>query len=96
VREVAVHLQDELGAVGQGAAESVQVGAAEALLARPVEHVHPVELGREAIRDLAGPVRRAVVDYEHAIVGAEYLAERPDHRLEVLALVVRGQADGGA
>ena len=53
-------------------------------------------LGREPVGELAGPVRRAVVDHEHAVVGRRAARAARDHRLEVLALVVGGEADGRA
>src|SRR5205807_7489010 len=84
------------GAVGEGAPEPRDVGGAEALLARPVEDVDEPVLGGEAVGDLTGAVGRAVVDHEHVIVGAEHLAERMHHPLEVLPLVVGRQADAGA
>ena len=70
MREVAVHLEDELGAVGERAAEAGDVGGPEALLALAVEHVDVGELGREAVGELAGAVGRVVVDHEHAHVRA--------------------------
>ena len=90
MREIAVHLEDELGAVGQRLSKARDVGGAEPLLARPVEYVHVVELLRQAVGEPTGPVRRIVVDHEdtHAL-----FAQRAEHRLEVLALVVCGQAD---
>ena len=61
-----------------------------------VQHARPRRSSDgEPVGDLAGAVGRAVVDHEHAVVGAEHLAERAHHRLEVLALVVGRQADGG-
>src|SRR5205085_12245753 len=93
VREVAVHLDDELRALGERLAEARQVGRPEALLALAVQHADPVELAREPVRDLSGSVRGAVVDHEH--LRADRL-ERADHALEVLRLVVGGQADRGA
>ena len=59
-----------------------------------VEDLDPRQLRRERVGDLAGAVRRVVVEHEDAVtVGVELLAEGPHHRLEVLALVVRRQAD---
>src|SRR5919204_2302097 len=49
-----------------------------------------VELGCEAVGQLAGPVGRVVVDHQH---GDAVLAQRVNHPLQVLALVVGGQAD---
>ncbi len=93
MREVAVHLEDELRPVGERAPEAGEVRGAEPFLARAVQDGYVRVLGREAVGELARPVRRAVVDHEHRDV---VLAERVHHRLEVLALVVRGQADGRA
>ena len=77
-------------------AEAVEVRGPEPLLALAVQDVDPRQLAREPVGDLARAVGRVVVDHEHAASGAEHLAERAHHRLEVLALVVRRQADGRA
>ena len=97
VREVAVHLEHELGAVGERAAEPGDVGRAEPLLRGAVEHVRrtgssaasrsassPVPSGElSSITSTRSPSRRTA-------------AERAHHRLEVLELVVGGEADGRA
>jgi hypothetical protein len=84
-REVAVHLEHELGAVGQRAAESRQVRRSKPFLPLPVQHRDEVELRRQPVGKLSRSVRRVVVDHEHldALVG-----QRMQHPLEVLALVV--------
>ena len=51
------------------------------------------DLAGQPVRELTGAVGGAVVDHEHAPVGREHLSERMQHALEVLALVVRGEAD---
>ena len=56
VREVAVHLQHELRAAREHVPEPVDVGASQSLLARPVEHLDPRQLGREPVGDLARAV----------------------------------------
>ena len=61
-----------------------------------VEDVEEVDLAREPVGEPAGSVRRGVVDDEHAggeLEPVEDGAEGPDHRLEVLALVIGGDAD---
>src|SRR6185437_7135371 len=74
-------------------AETVDVRAPETFLPLPVEDGEPITLSRKPIRDLAGSVGRVVVDHEHVDV---MRLERLDHALEVLALVVGGQADDRA
>ena len=96
VREVAVHLEHELGAVVERASEPGEIRRPEPFLARPVEHVDVAELGCELVRHRSGAVGRAVVDHEHARAFREHAAERAQHRLDVLALVVGRQADGRA
>ena len=54
--EVAVHLHDQLGAVGECVPEAREVGGPEAFLPLPVQHVDPVELGGQPVRDLARAV----------------------------------------
>jgi DNA polymerase (family X) len=99
VREVGVHSQDELGLLGESPSEARDVGGPEAVFGRTVENVYIGELGREPICDLAGPVRRRVVDHEHApaeLVREEHVSEGPHDALQVLPLVVRGHADDQA
>src|SRR3954447_14535113 len=93
VREVAVHLEHELCAVRERLPEACEVGGTETVFARAVEDGHFGELVRQAVGQLTGPIRRAVIDHEH---GDAVLAESVHHRLEVLAFVVGGQADGRA
>src|SRR5919204_3044697 len=57
-----------------------------------MENADVAELGGEPVGDLAGAVRGVVVDDENVHV---LVAERAQHRLEILALVVRGQANDG-
>ncbi len=52
MREVAVHLEDELGAVRERLPERREVRRPEALLPRPVEDVDEVELGGELVGEL--------------------------------------------
>ena len=92
MREVAVHLEHELGAVRQRTPEPGEVRRPQPLLALTVQDVDVVELRSEAIGKVAGTVRRAVVDDEHVHA---LVPERAKHRLEVLELVVRGEADDG-
>ena len=93
MREVAVHLEHQLGVAGQRPAEAGEVCRPEPFLHLAMEHADVIELGGEPIGELAGPVRRVVVDDEYAHV---LFSERPQHRLEVLALVVGGEANDGS
>src|SRR6478752_7548152 len=96
VREVAVHLQDELGALVERAAEAGEVRRAEPLLALAMEDGDERQLRGEAIGELPGAVGRVVVDHEHAVAVAQNALQGAQHRLEILVLVVGRQADGGA
>jgi hypothetical protein len=91
VREVAVHLEDQVGVGAECVSEGGEVGGTEPFLAGSMQHGDVVELRREPVGDLAGAVRGVVVDHEDADA---VRAERVHHVLEVLALVVRRQADG--
>ena len=96
MREVAVHFADVVVALVEGPAEAGQVRAPETFLGGAVQDVHPVVLGGQAVGDLAGAVGRAVVDHEHVARDRGALtrsADRLDHPLEILALVVRRHAD---
>ena len=96
VREVTVHLEDQLGALCERVTKAGEVGGPEPLLLLAVQDVDVPELCRQAIGELAGSVRRGVVDHEDSVLGPEHVPERPEHLLDVLPLVVRGQADDGA
>ena len=90
MREVAVHLEDQIGTVGEGAAEDGDVRRAEPLLRPAVQDGDEGEVLREPVGDLAGAVGRVVVDDED--VDAERL-EGAQHRLDVGALVIGREAD---
>jgi hypothetical protein len=77
VRPVAVHLEDELGAAGERVPEAGEIRRAEPLLLRAVEHVDERQLGGEPIGKLAGTVRRAVVDHDHAVARLQHALELP-------------------
>src|SRR5262249_14778284 len=68
VREIGVHLDQEVRAAGQRVSESRRVGRAEALLARAVKPLHQIELRGEAVCDRAGAVGRVVVDDQDPVV----------------------------
>ena len=89
--EVGVHLADELCAARQRLAKAGDVGRAEALLARPVEHRDVRVLGRQPVGDLPGAVGRGVVDDQHVAGRVQALAHRGDDGLEVRGLVVGGE-----
>src|SRR5262249_23220803 len=91
VREVAVHLEDEVGSVRERPLKARKVRRPESLLALTVEDRDEVELGGEPVCDFTRAVGGIVVDDEHVDV---VCGESAQHRLEVLALVVRRQADG--
>jgi pyrimidine deaminase RibD-like protein len=61
-----------------------------------VENVDERQLLGQATGELAGAVGRVVVDDEHTVAVAQHAAERLQHRLEVLALVVGREADDGS
>src|SRR5262249_55939812 len=94
--EVAVHLENELRAVAQRTPKARDVGRPESLLRRPVQHVDVAELQSEPVGEVAGTVRRGVVDHEDPVAVAQHRTQRAHHRLEVLELVVRREADGRA
>ena len=82
VGEVAVHLEHELGAVGQSTPEPGDVGRPDPLLGGGAPRPTRAPASRSAISP--GPVGRSVVDHEHAVArGVQDVAERPHHRLEV-------------
>jgi len=99
VREIAVHLGDQVGTLGEGTREAVEVRRSDPSPLRPVQDGGVVQLLREPGGDLARAVAGAVVDDQHAAVEAvlrEDSSEGTNERLDVLTLVVRGHADGQA
>src|SRR5439155_17138149 len=84
--------QYELPVARERVSEAGQIGGTETLLALAVENVDVAELPGEPVGELAGPVGGVVVDHQDADA---LVAERAQHRLEVLALVVGGEADDG-
>src|SRR5207244_12039023 len=72
------------------ARDAGELRGSTAFRSRPVQHGDVAELLREPVRDLTGAVGRSVADHEHAHA---VFAERANHSLEVLPLVVGGQAD---
>jgi len=96
MREVGVHLEDALGAHLEGTPEPGDVGLAEALLRVAMEHRDVGEVTRELVGDLAGAVRRVVVDDERMQGDALAVRDLADtgHRVtDVLSLVVGGEDD---
>ena len=76
VREVAVHLEDQLRALRERVCEAGDVRRAEAFLPLPVQDVDEAELRGQLVGELTRPVRRVVVDHEHAVALAQHLGER--------------------
>src|SRR5207302_3205423 len=78
---------------GQRAAKTCQIGRPQPFLALAMQDVDVAKLRCEPVGKVPGSVRGVVVDHEdmHALV-----SEGAQHRLEVLALVVGGKADGRA
>ena len=69
MREVGVHLADELRAARRARARSRPgTPCPSPPLPRAVEHLDDAELGADALGDRAGAVGRAVVDDEDAVV----------------------------
>ena len=93
VGEVAVHLEHELGALGERPVEPGDVGAPEPFLALAVEDGHPLQLLSEPVGEVAGAVRRAVVDHEDAAAIRQHIGKGAHHAFEVLDLVVGREAD---
>src|SRR5262249_26097524 len=67
VREVAVDLDNELGAARERVVEAGDVRRPEPFLGGAVEHLDPRQRRRQPVRELPGAVRRVVVDHENAV-----------------------------
>ena len=88
MRPVGVHLDHELGAVFQPHSERVLIGTPEPQLARTMQDSHRAIGTSKAIGQIAGAVRRCVVDDEDVV---PELADTRNDALQVLNLVVGGQ-----
>jgi hypothetical protein len=99
VREVRVHLEHEPRAAAQRVVEPGEVRRPEPLRRRAVQDLDLVELRRQPVGDLAGPVRRVVVHDQHAMALAARALQDGQHgaddALDVVGLVVRGQDQPG-
>ena len=92
-------LDGKATALPEGHLEPGEVRPPQTLLLRAVQHPHGLVLAGEPVRDLAGPVRGAVVHHEDRVraPGCVELLERGAHdRLEVLGLVVGRQDEPGS
>ena len=67
--EVAVHLDEDVVAVGQPLAEAGPVRRAEARPWPAVQHLDLAELGADLLGQLAGAVRAVVVGHEDVDLG---------------------------
>ena len=97
VRQVGVHLEEQVGAAGQRVAKAGDVGLAEALLAGAVQHLDVGVLAGQAVGQLAGAVGRVVVDdqrVELQVVAVGDLADALEGVPQVVAFVVGRKDDG--
>ncbi len=92
MREVGIHGKDLLVAHGQGVAEALDVGGAQAQLAGPVQYVHAASkaLG-ERLGHRAGPIGRVVIHNEH--VKGPLVQDAGHQQLQVAGFIVGGQND---
>src|SRR6185312_7413828 len=95
VGEVRVHLQDQPGTLGQGAAEAGDVGGPEPFLDLAMQDADVAVALGEALGDRAGPVRGAVVDDQHPGRGRKLRPRGFDQGLDVLGLVIGGEDQPG-
>ena len=89
---VGIHLEQVVVIAGEPPGEALDVGGAEAELARPVHHVDAGLVGGEVVEERAGTVRRVVVD-EQQIRRGQRNQEALRDVLDVIALVVGGNDD---
>src|SRR5258708_2723871 len=90
VRPVRIHLHEQRRTLGEPDPKCILIRAAEAKLARPVQHSNAGVGGGKTVGDLPGPIGRPVVDDEHVVPEVPHPG---DDLLEVLALVIGGQDD---
>ena len=94
VREITVHLENELVVALEGPSKTGAVGSAEAILRGPVQDVRPrLSLG-EGFREGAGAVGRVVVYHQH--IGLSREGEQPlREKGQILPFIVGGYDDKG-
>ena len=97
MREVGVHLADELRAGRERVREAGQVRLPEAALGAAPQHLDDAQLGADALGDLGRAVGGAVVDDEDAVVAGRRLREHvggaAQQPLDRGGLVVGGDDD---
>jgi hypothetical protein len=87
MREVGVHLADQVRVAMKRQAEALDVRAPEAALVGPVDDLQtPKGSARQIVGQLTRAVRRLIVDDHHRV--AFVLENLTDERRQVLALVV--------
>jgi hypothetical protein len=92
VRQVGVHGDEHVGAVGQRPREAGAVGVTEAGLGLASQHRDAAEVGVDLLGQFGGAVGAVVVDHEHVGVGCGG-AHAPQHRVDIRRFVVRGDED---
>ena len=91
VRQVRVHLADEVGVGEDSAAKSFEVGDAQAALAGPMQRLHASRiLLAERVGNLAGAVGRLIVEHHHVHAGDRHQIGDEDRQV-VLLVVGRNQ-----
>src|SRR5213083_2555681 len=88
MREVGVHLRNDLGAAAQRLVKSGDVGGAQPLLAGAVQDRDVVVRRREPVRDLPRPVGRAVIDDQQPARWRQGVERSVDDCLQVRRFVV--------
>ena len=92
VLQVAVHLHEGVEPTMQAPREPVPVGAAEARLARPPQHVDPPELLTDSEGEVSGAVGAGVVDDQDVGLTVR-VTNAPEHGGDVLGLLVGRKDD---
>ena len=92
MREIRVHLENELGAVAERVAEAFEVCRAQPELAGTLDQVDARIARRPRAHHAGGAVGRVVVHHQH-VQPVRQRQQLPDHGVDVLALVVGGNDD---
>ena len=87
MRQVGIHLADQVGVTGDGVPEALEVRHAAATLAGAMQHPHPAGiLHRQSIGHRAGAVGRLIVEHHH--LGARHREDVGHQDRQVLPFVV--------
>lgn len=96
MREIGVHLDDQVCVGAKRNLESLQVGRTQTLLPGAVQDLDPRVLRRDPVRDPAGSIGRIIIhDQDPVVIVSQLRTQGFDHPIDVPGLVVGRQDHPG-